>query len=273
MRTGAENDATGRAGDSAAVRTFAARPHARARLICFPHAGGTAGSYRLWSLDAPWDVEVSAVQYPGREDRYGEPQPSSMSELAAGICAALVRQRMARPQCATVLFGHSMGASVAYETARAMATLGHPPAALVVSGQPAPHRSRGGTLHLASDEDLLRDLRRLGGTAGDVLDNEALLRALLPAVRADYRLIETYRPLPGRRLNLPVTVLYADADPEVDTGEAGAWREVTAGECGLITFTGGHFYLDEQRERVLARVLEKVRDALPMASTAWSSLP
>ncbi|MGW1373626.1 thioesterase II family protein [Streptomyces sp. NPDC002446] len=257
----------------ASVRTVSPRAHARARLVCFPHAGGTAGAYRLWSLDAPWDIEVSAVQYAGREDRYGEEAAAAMSDLVAEVCADLVRELTARPRCATVLFGHSMGAAVAYETARALATLGHAPQALVVSGQPAPHLTRGGALHLASDAELVADLRRLGGTAADVLDNDALLTAMLPTLRRDYRLIETYRPLPGRRLDLPVTVLYADADPEVDAAEAGAWRASTLGACDVLPFRGGHFYLEEQRERVLTRVWERVRAVLPAASEAWASMP
>ncbi|AGP53596.1 thioesterase II family protein [Streptomyces rapamycinicus] len=255
------------------LRTFAVRAQARARLVCFPHAGGGAGAYRLWGFDAPWDIEVAAVQYPGREDRYGEPTVSGLTELVDGIGADLIREAAARPERATVLFGHSMGAAVAYETARRLTAAGHPPAALIVSGRPAPHRSRGGTLHLSSDEELLADLRRLGGTSSGVLEQDSLLRALLPAIRSDYRLIETYRSLPGRRLDVPVTVLYADDDPEVDAVEARAWCEITDGPCDVITFTGGHFYLEQQREAVLARVVAGVRAALPAAGAVWPSLP
>ncbi|TDT42708.1 pyochelin biosynthetic protein PchC [Streptomyces sp. BK208] len=255
------------------LRTLAVRAQSRARLVCFPHAGGGARAYRLWGVDAPWDVEVAAVQYPGREDRFAEPPATSMSELVDGIAAELVRAAPARPERATVLFGHSMGAAVAYETARRLSAAGCPPAALVVSGQPAPHRTRATALHLADDDRLLEEVRRLGGTASGVLDHDALLRALLPAIRADYRLIETYRPLPGRRLDAPVTVLYAHDDPEVDADEAHDWRETTAGPCDTEVFRGGHFYLEEQREAVFARVVARVRAVLPAAGTAWPSLP
>jgi pyochelin biosynthesis protein PchC len=255
------------------LRTFAVRAQSRARLVCFPHAGGGAGAYRLWGFDAPWDVEVAAVQYPGREDRYAQPPLSAMNELVDGIGADLVREAVARPERASVLFGHSMGAAVAYETARRLTAAGHPPAALVVSGQPAPHRTRGTTLHRSDDEELLADVRRLGGTSSGVLGHQALLRALLPVIRSDYRLIETYRPLPGRRLDVPVTVLYADDDPEVDGAEAQAWREVTDGPCDFGVFTGGHFYLEQHRQAVLARVVACVRATLPATGAAWPSLP
>ncbi|MFI6403200.1 thioesterase II family protein [Streptomyces sp. NPDC050548] len=255
------------------LRTASPRAHARARLICFPHAGGTASAYRLWSLDAPWDIEVAAVQYPGHADRYGEEPATTMRALVAGLSSGLVRDMAASPSRATVLFGHSMGAAVAYETARALTAAGRAPRALIVSGRPAPHRTRGGTLHLASDAELLADLRRLGGTAAEVLAHEELLNAVLPTIRGDYRVIETYAPLPGRGLDVPVTVLRADADPEVDAAEADAWRTTTSAACDVLTFPGGHFYLEDRRETVLARVWDLVRAALPADSPAWPAMP
>ncbi|MEU1213306.1 thioesterase II family protein [Streptomyces sp. NPDC005791] len=260
-------------GASCALRIFSRRPHARSRLICFPHAGGAAGGSRSWSLDAPWDVEVCAVQYPGRGDRFQEPAATDMESLLDDLVPALTEGRTDGELASAVFFGHSMGAAVAYEAARRLAVTGHAPAALVVSGQPAPARTRGGALSLATDAELLADLRRLGGTAGDVLDNKALLEALLPAIRSDYRLIETYRPLPGGPLGIPVTVLYAEDDPEVTADEAAAWAGVTTGPHALEAFTGGHFYLETGRATVLPRVFAAVRAALPETAFAWPSTP
>ncbi|USQ85696.1 alpha/beta fold hydrolase [Streptomyces phaeoluteigriseus] len=258
---------------SSAPRIFSRRTHARSRLVCFPHAGGAAGGYRGWALDAPWDIEVRAVQYPGRGDRFHERAATDMEGLLDDLVPALIREFTREELASSVFFGHSMGASVAYEAARRLAVTGHPPAALLVSGQPAPRRTRGGDLHRATDTELLADLSRLGGTAGDVMADHALLAALLPAIRSDYRLIETYRPLPGGMLDMPVTVLYADDDPEVTADEAAAWSEVTAGPCEVEVFTGGHFYLETRRATVLARVFETVRAALPATDTAWPCTP
>ncbi|SPE99889.1 thioesterase II family protein [Streptomyces sp. MA5143a] len=259
---------------SSPLRVFSPRTHARARLICFPHAGGAAGGYRSWSLDAPWDIEVCAVQYAGRGDRFDESAATDMESLLDDLVPALTRACTGDELASAVFFGHSMGAAVAYEAARRLAVTGRPPAALVVSGQPAPGRTRGGgTLHRATDGELLADLERLGGTARDVMDNSALLDALLPAIRSDYRLIETYRPLPGGTLSIPVTVVYADDDPEVTADEAAAWSEVTAGPCEVEAFTGGHFYLETRRTTVLPRVFGAVRAALPENATAWPSTP
>ncbi|MGW0555814.1 thioesterase II family protein [Streptomyces sp. NPDC002926] len=260
-------------GSSSALRTFSPRTHARSRLICFPHAGGAAGGYRAWALDAPWDVEVCAVQYPGRGDRFDETAVTDVESLLDDLVPGLTQGRTGDELASTVLFGHSMGAAVAYEAARRLTVTGRPPAALVVSGQPAPMRTRGGVLHRATDADLLADLTRLGGTAQDVMDNRALLEALLPAVRSDYRIVETYRPLPGGPLGIPVTVLYADDDPEITADEAVAWGEVTTGPCAVEVFTGGHFYLETRRATVLPRVFRAVREALPEALSAWPSTP
>ncbi|EST32926.1 thioesterase II family protein [Streptomyces roseochromogenus] len=257
---------------SSALRVFSRRTHARSRLICFPHAGGAAGGYRDWSLDAPWDVEVYAVQYPGRGDRFDEPAATDMESLLDDLVPALTGACTAGELASAVFFGHSMGAAVAYEAARRLAVTGRPPAALVVSGQPAPSRTRGGALHRATDGELLADLRRLGGTAQEVMGNSALLEALLPTIRSDYRLIETYRPLPGGTLGIPVTVLYADDDPEVTADEAAAWGEVTAGTCEVEVFTGGHFYLETRRATVLPCVFGAARAALP-ETAAWPCTP
>lgn len=255
------------------LRTFSPRTHARARLICFPHAGGAAGGYRAWGLDAPWGVEVCGVQYPGRGDRFDVPPATDLESLLDDLVPGLSRGRTGEELASTVLFGHSMGALVAYEAARRLAVTGRPPGALVVSGQPAPLRSRGGALHRASDAELLADLTRLGGTASDVMDNRALLEALLPAVRSDYRIAETYRPLPGAPLGIPVTVLYADDDPEVTADEAAAWAGVGTGPCAVEVFGGGHFYLETRRADVLPRVFRAVRAVLSETVPAWPSTP
>lgn len=250
------------------VRRFAPRPHAGVRVVCLPHADGAASGYRRWALDAPWDVEFAAVQYPGREDRFAERVPATMAELVSRVTAELLTDRSA----AIALFGHSIGALVAYEVALRLTTLGRPPVALIVSGQPAPRLHRGGTVHLGTDDELIADLRMLGGAERPVAEDTELLAAMLPAIRGDYALSETYVPGPRRTLPVPVTVLYGDADPEVTAEEAAAWRETTDAGCDIREFGGGHFYLDRRSDLVLNRVLRAVRSAaLPAA--AWPSTP
>jgi pyochelin biosynthetic protein PchC len=256
-----------------AVRRPVPRVCARARVLCFPHAGGAASHYRAWAADAPWDVEFAVIQYPGREDRYAEPAPTDMAELAGAITGELLAAGEEWAHLPTVLFGHSMGAAVAYEVARGLTAAGRAPAALVVSGRPAPRLSRPGTVHLGSDDDLVADLRRLGGTSSGILGNDSLMTAVLPTIRCDYRLIETYRPLPGVPLRAPVTVLYGDRDPEVDEREAAAWCEATEGTCEPHVFPGDHFYLEAHRRQVLDHAVTQARKASAGTPAGWPSLP
>lgn len=256
-----------------AIRRPAPRAYARARVLCFPHAGGTAGYYRRWAVEAPWNVEFAVVQYPGREDRYHEPAHTDMVELSGRITDDILAGRQDAAPLPTVLFGHSMGAAVAWEVARGLTAAGREPAALVVSGRPAPALSRPGTVHLGSDDELVADMRRLGGTSSGILDDESLMAAVLPTIRRDYQLIETYRPLPGVPLRCPVTVLYGDQDPEIDEPEAEAWDEATEGPCRLHVLPGDHFYLEEHRREVLGLVVAEGRRAAAATAEARTSMP
>ncbi|WIN00584.1 alpha/beta fold hydrolase [Actinoplanes oblitus] len=259
MTTTAETDSRAAEGP---LRRFAVRRHAQARLVCLPHAGGSAGQFRRWAVDAPWDVEILVAQYPGREDRYGEPAHEAMPALVAELLPAVMADRGSSARRPTVLFGHSMGASVAYELACRLTALGDPPAGLIVSGQPGPARLRRTRLHTAGDDELIADLTRLRGTGEAVLRDRAMLGALLPAIRSDYRVIETYRPPVHRPLGIPVTALRAGDDPEADAEEVRAWREVTTGRFQTCVLPGDHFALLDPGGPALARTMSAVRAAV-----------
>lgn len=249
MTTVERRSATGRW-----LRCVAPRPAAQARLVCFPHAGGSASFYRLWSRQLPGDIEVIAVQYPGRLDRLREPRIEDVHELAE-IVSGELGGHLDRP---LGLFGHSMGAAVAYETANRLHQRQALLRALFVSSHPAPGRPhRNQPAHL-SDDQLLLELRRLGATPSDVTDNPELTELVLPSLRSDYRAVGRYRPRPGPRLTCPVIGLVGDNDPDVPADDMGDWAGVTDDAFALIQLPGDHFYLVPQ----LRYVLDEVRRRL-----------
>ncbi|CAN00349.1 thioesterase II family protein [Clavibacter michiganensis] len=259
------------------LRRIAAAPDARIRLVCLPHAGGAASAYRGWAPFAPRGVEVLAVQYPGRGDRYGDPLSPDLDTLAADVAAAVDALPERLP---VVLFGHSMGALVAYETARVLAARGRPAARLVVSGRRAPTVRWGGTLHRQDDAALLADLERHSGTAPEILADDDMRRTVLACLRDDYRLVETHRTAPGPGTGCPVSVFSGDADPELRPAEAEAWHRLgdgdgdgDAGGTGLRVFRGGHFYLAERPAEVVEAIASLLDPALAFPAPAEAMFP
>ncbi|MEV5878565.1 alpha/beta fold hydrolase [Streptomyces sp. NPDC052101] len=242
------------------VRRFHPAPDSDVRLVCLPHAGGSASFYFPLSKALTPAVDVLAVQYPGRQDRRHEPPVDNVPDLADRIFEAL-RHLDDRP---LALFGHSMGAVLAFEVALRMQDAGLPaPVRLFASGRRAPSRDRDERLHQASDAQLLDEVRRLGGPHAALLADPEILEVIMPAIRGDYRAVENYRAAPGRRLQCPVTVLTGDSDPRVSIDEAAAWEEHTTGLTELQVFPGGHFFLVDQSARVSGLLADRLarRDA------------
>ncbi|MGW4057212.1 thioesterase II family protein [Amycolatopsis sp. NPDC004747] len=236
------------------LRRFERAPDARARLVCLPHAGGSASFFFPLAKALAPEVEVLAVQYPGRQDRRHEPPVDSIARLTDRLLEVL-RPFDDRP---LALFGHSMGAIIGYEVALRMTEAGSAPVHLFASGRRAPSRYRDDDLRGVSDARLVAELRKLGGSDAAMLADPELLAMVLPAIRSDYRAVETYRHEPGRRLDCPVTVFTGDRDPRVSVEEARAWAEHTTGPSDLRVLPGGHFFLVEQAAPMIATMTEKL---------------
>ena len=212
---------------------------ATARLVCLPHAGGSASFFLPVASALSPAVDVVAVQYPGRQDRRAEQPLTDVHALADRIHGILARQ----PPLPVTFFAHSLGAIIAFETIRRLDADGRTPVHLFASGRRAPSAHRDESVHLRDDDGILAEIRGLDGTASSLLDDADLMRATLPALRADYQAAETYRCAPGATVDCPVTVLTGDSDPRTSLAEANAWAGHTAGACTTQVFTGGHFFL------------------------------
>lgn len=256
------------------LRCWAPRPEARLMLVCLPHAGGAASSYRPWAALLPPDVELIAVQYPGREDRWSDPMVDRMGELVGAVAAALLPV-IDRPYA---LFGHSMGSAVAWELAHELCERGAPgPRRLFASGREAPGTARTGEVHRRGDDALCAELERLGGTHPEVLADPELRTTVLGYVRNDYRLIETYHPASRPPLGCPIEVFTGDADPELQLARsddgAGGWAALTTARTDVQVFPGDHFYLNSQRERVISTVLRRLNPSFVRDTRGWPSTP
>ncbi|MGR3934227.1 thioesterase II family protein [Streptomyces sp. BRA346] len=231
------------------------------RLICFPHAGGSASFFHPVSARFSPDADVVALQYPGRQDRRREPCVEDIGVLAD----LLVEEIQALSDKPTVFFGHSMGAVLAFETAFRLEQQGvKPPHSLIASGRRAPSTRRDEQVHKRDANGIISELRLLNGTDSAVFGDDELLRMALPAIRGDYRAIETYTCEPGRKVRCPITVLTGDADPKTTLEEAIAWRPHTEGWFQVKVFPGGHFFLADHQAEVnneIARELEAARSA------------
>jgi surfactin synthase thioesterase subunit len=229
----------------------------RLRLFCFPYAGGSAAVYRTWPERLPSDVEVCPLRLPGREARLSEKPYTRIGDLVQTVAEAL-RPLLDLP---FALFGHSMGAVAAFELARELrrrhALL---PTRLFVSGARAPQRPNPDPpIHHLPDEEFVAEVRRrYDGIPGAVLENPELVQLLLPALRADFALFESYVYSEESPIGCAVSCFGGLDDDRVSREDLEAWSGNTAGSFSLRMFPGDHFFLHSAEESVRQAVCDQL---------------
>lgn len=235
------------------LRRYAGGAQPALRLVCFPWCGAGASVYRKLANSLPEHIELLAVQLPGREDRFAEGKLLRMQQVVAHVLGDIANLA----DLPLVLFGHSMGALVAYEVALALrGQLAREPAALIVSGHAAPDAAAAHDQgwHRADDEAFIANLRRLGGTPDEVLADAQMMHMLLPMLRADYEILEHYVYSPGQVLSCPLLACAGERDGEVTEMGMQAWRRYSSAASEVHWFSGDHFYVGSQVQELSQRL-------------------
>lgn len=235
-------------------------PQAHMRLFCFPYAGGNAALYLPWARLMPTTIEVVAVQLPGRAERLREPPHTALGPLVESLAAA-IEPCLDRP---FGFFGHSMGALIAFELARTLQLhYNRRPACLIVSGHRAPqlpaHRP---PIHDSPEAELIEQLRHLNGTPREVFEHNELLQLVLPLLRADFAVCESYRYHPAPALACPILALGGLEDRDISREALEAWAIQTTAGCRVRMLPGDHFFLTSARQLVLQVVARELSHQL-----------
>lgn len=246
-----------------AVRFVCKRPvkDAALRLLAFPYAGGAVAIFRNWPEQLPRNVELQVLEMPGREARLHEPGFVQVEPLVQAIAGA-IKPFLDQP---FAFFGHSMGGLVSFELARLLRREhAIEPRALFVSGRRAPQLAAEHRTYDLSDAEFIEDLRHKGGTPEEVLTHSELLQLVLPTLRADFQLCQTYEYKSGPPLSCPITAFGGLNDQFVSREDLEQWREQTTGPVQVRMFPGDHFFLHSSQPLLLQTLS---RDLTQLIST------
>lgn len=232
------------------------RPNAAFRLFCFPFAGGTAASFRSWPGNLPGFIEALPIQLPGRGGRFLEMPSSRLTEIVEVLGHALP-PFFDRP---FAFFGHSMGALIAFELARWLRWERNvSPAHIFVSGRRAPQLpERDPITHNLPEAEFMQKLRSLNGTPKRVFDHPELMQLMIPMLRADFSVCETYKYRSDSPLNCPLTIFGGAGDTAIPREHLELWREHTTSVFSLHMFPGDHFFLKSAQHEMLGVIAQQL---------------
>src|SRR5712692_4406600 len=235
-------------------------PRARIRLFCFPYAGAGASAFNAWSNQLPPDVDICAVQLPGRETRQREKPFTRLAPIIEVLAQAMV------PFCDIpfAFFGHCMGALIAFELARRLSGSQEPGLHhLFVSGCRAPQLPGPEPfIHKLPEPDFMERLRELKQTPEVLLQDSELMSLFLPALRADFSVWETYDYSDGEPLNCPISAFGGSEDAKLEIEAVSLWRVQTRNSFTPRMLPGGHFFLHSSRTLLLRFITQDLRQTL-----------
>lgn len=239
------------------------RRKARLRLFCLPYAGGNASLYYSWIDALPEEVEICPIQLPGRGARFSEDPYSQISALIPSLAQAIL-PALNSP---FALFGHSMGALISFELARYLRKrYGIQPELLMLSGHHAPHLPRPPRLFSAlPDEQFIEAIRLYNGTPAAVLGNTELMNLVLPVLRADFSLCDSYQYSDEEALACHILAYGGLQDPESNLQDLLAWRSQTSRSLRVRIFPGDHFFIDSASGLLLQALAEDLQGFLKVA--------
>jgi medium-chain acyl-[acyl-carrier-protein] hydrolase len=222
------------------------------RMFCFPYAGGGASIYRGWGASLPADLEVCPVQIPGRESRLREPAYDHLQPMVEAIADA-IDPHLTLP---FVFFGHSMGAAISFELTRELRRRGKTqPLHLFVSGRRSPHLpAREEPIHALPEPEFIEKLRELNGTPEEVLQHEELMKLIIPLLRTDFSVNETYEYVEEEPVQAGISAFGGLGDEDVTREDVEAWKEHTTGRFRMRMLPGDHFFINSGKELVLESV-------------------
>lgn len=227
-------------------------------LFCFPFAGGGVSVYKEWIKCFQGFAVVCPIQLPGREERVMEKSYTQMDILLEDLIEQIIPFRGNR----IILFGHSMGAKIAYEVGKKLENLDIKVDRLIISGSRAPHVPERNPIHQLTNEAFEEQLVRFEGLPKEILENKELLNFFLPMIRADFTMIETYCAKGIESLKCPIVALGGDDDKEANLEDIRLWEMYTKEGFKYRMFKGGHFFIREQEEEVLREVKEKLEELM-----------
>ena len=242
-------------------------PNPGLRLFCFAHAGGSAVAYHHWHKDLPENVEVCAVQLPGRGHRMREELIDDFDAMAEALTRGLI-PHLKDASVPFAFFGHSMGAMLAFEVTRRLRRLAlTQPIHLLVSGCRAPQFSLGrDPIHHLGEQDFIGRLRAYNGTPAEALENAELMAMIAPMLRADFRIVETRQHVEENPLNIPISCFGGLQDNSVDAQHLQGWRQHTNSGFWQQMFPGDHFYLLQNSKPLLRQITDLLCLAIQMRS-------